>query len=357
VAAALLHPPTTEVRRLHLRAAGARARWLRVAVDAGSALRAKAVVALDGDLRWAVPEWIDVLASPLLDDVADLVLPLATRHRFDAVPDAIFAAPVIRSLYGRRVGHVVGGPLGIGRALLTSQGDDAPDLVTAGFASGARVIEAHLGVLGTDPAAAPPDATDAATRLAATILVATARHADGWRGVRGSEDLVRAGFPRPGEPPAVRVDPVHWLGTFAEAASTRREAWASVFATSTLNAVLGLAVTAAGVGLSARDWLNLDRGADIGRLETATLAGAMATFQFPDEVWVRVVHDALVAAGSGGQPVDLVAGALAPVLLGRAASYVVEARRARPDEVAALLERQAFAFERLKPELVARWGT
>jgi hypothetical protein len=52
-----------------------------------------------------------------------------------------------------------------------------------------------------------------------------------------------------------------------------------------------------------------------------------------------------------------VAAALAPVLLGRAASYVVEARRARPEEVATLLERQAFAFERLKPELVARWGS
>jgi hypothetical protein len=82
----------------------------------------------------------------------------------------------------------------------------------------------------------------------------------------------------------------------------------------------------------------------------------MATFQFPDETWARVVNDAVIACGPGGQGPDQVAAALAPVLLGRAASFVVEARRARPDDVDALLERQASAFERLKPDLVARWS-
>jgi hypothetical protein len=358
VAAALLRAPATEVRRLHVATADARERWLRLAVEAGSAVGARAVVVLDGDLRWAVPEWIDALAGPLLDGMADLVLPVGARHRFDAVPDAIFATPLTRSLYGRRVAAVGGGPLGIGQSLfepLLAAGDcdAAPGIATLALATGARVIETQLGVLAD---VVPPDAVAAATRLGAAVLAASARHADAWQRVRGSEELLRGGFPRRGEAPPVRVDPVEWLGTFAEAASTRREAWAAILSTATLKSVLGLAVTAAGVGLSARDWLNLDRGADIGRLETATLAGAMATFHFPDDTWVGVVHDALVATGPGGVPLADVAAALAPVLLGRAASFVVEARLARPDEVATLLERQAAAFERSKPGLVARWS-
>jgi hypothetical protein len=333
----------------------------RLGLRVASALSAEITILIGGDLSFVVPEWIELLSGPILKGRAEVVIPVATRHRFDDVVDAVLVTPLVRALCQARITQAGGATAGMGRPGRDRLiGNAAADLWLsvgmAALAAGLTVAEARVGPASSGRA---PHVTDEAHACVSfgTMLSAATTNAEGWRAIRDLRELPRYGFDRGGEPDPVRVDPVAWLSAFEVAASSHRARWSALLGQQSLNAVLGLAVTAAGVALSARDWLNLDRGADIGRLDTTTLANAMATFHVPDDVWARVVVDALLATASGATTAADAADALLPVLLGRAASYVVEARRAGHDEVEALVARQTAAFERLRPHLVSAWPT
>ena len=370
----LLVRPTNRLRRVSITyppvgGTGGKGAAIRTLFEIAAALEVQALVIVDSDLRSILPEWIELLAGPILKGGYDFVAPLYTRHKYDGTITNTLAYPLTRALYGHRIRQPIGGDVGISGdlvrhylAVATESWNDnvsrfgidiwmTTEALTAGFA----VCQTRLGAKIHDPKDPGTDLGPMFREVVGTILAETARHADRWTGIHGSHDVPAYGFERIADPPPVRVDPVRLLGQFEAGASTFRETWSAMLAPATLKAVLGLAVTAAGVNLSARDWLNLDRGADVGRLDTATLAGAMATFHFPDDAWARVVYDLVVAARRGDRPVaDLVA-ALVPIYFGRVASLIVEARQAGVDEMEGLVERQALAFERLKPELVARW--
>ena len=359
---ALLVRPATRVQRLDVsvHAAGGGTGW-RAALEAAAALDASAAVVLGGDLRSVLPEWIELLAGPILKDRFDLVTPAGGRGRYDDVAGSLLAAPLLRALYGLRIAQPTAGEIGLGRALVrratAAPGNEAGALwVTAdAVAAGARLGQAWLGPTLGSRRIADSSIADGANAGIRALLAAAQSHPDAWMGIRGSAEVPTYGFERGGEGPTARVNPVAWLAAFEAGATAQREAWSRILSPATRKAILDLAVTAAGVGLSARDWLNLDRGADIGRLDTPTLAGAMATFQFPDDVWANAVLETVGASGRADASVDDLAAALLPIFFGRAASFVVEARRASPADLAALLERQALAFERRKPDLVARW--
>ena len=371
----LLVRPTNRLQRVSLTyppvgGTGGKGAAIRTLFEIAAALQVQALVIVDSDLRSILPEWIELLAGPIIKGGYDFVAPLYARHKYDGSITNTLAYPLTRALYGHRIRQPIGGDVGISGDLVRHYLDVAPGswtddvsrfgidiwMTTEALTAGYAVCQTRLGAKVHDPKDPGADLGPMFREVAGTILALTERHADRWIGIHGSHDVPAYGFERIAEPPPVRVDPVRLLGQFEAGASTFRETWSAMLAPATRNAVLGLAVTAAGVNLSARDWLNLDRGADVGRLDTVTLAGAMATFHFPDDVWARVVYDVSVAARDGDRPVADLVEALVPIFSGRVASLVVEARQAGMDEMEALVERQAQAFERLKPEFVARWA-
>jgi hypothetical protein len=79
-------------------------------------------------------------------------------------------------------------------------------------------------------------------------------------------------------------------------------------------------------------------------------------FHMPDEVWVRVMYDVLVSAHARAVEVDRLVASLIPLYFGRVASLIFETRQLTTDQAEAFIERQARAFELLKPYLVEKWG-
>ena len=86
-----------------------RGRALRAALGAAQRLGARVVVLLESDVVSLAPDWIERLATPVWEEKADFVAPAYARHRFDGTITNLLIAPLVRSLYGRRLRQPLGG--------------------------------------------------------------------------------------------------------------------------------------------------------------------------------------------------------------------------------------------------------
>jgi len=129
-----------------------------------------------------------------------------------------------------------------------------------------------------------------------------------------------------------------------------------MLAPETAATVLELAAEAGRLGDQARSKLGI--GGDVASTTATTqeMAEAVAAFHFPDDVWVRVIYDLVVAARDAGPNVESMVAALVPIYFGRVGSFVVENRDVTTAQAEDRVERQAREFELLKPYLVARWN-
>ena len=301
---------------------------VRTMLEIAAALRVQALVLVDADLRSIMPEWIELLAGPILKGGFDYVAPLYVRHRFDGTITNQIAYPLTRALYGYRIRQPIGGDFGLSGDLVRRlvAADDWTDdvsrfgidiwLTTSALTGGFAISQARLGAKIHDPKDPAADLRPMFRQVVSTILRLTAAHADAWPPIEGSHDVPTYGFERHGEPPPIEVD--------ADALAARFD-------------------TAAAEPGAAAEWRDLF-GVDV--------AGA----PLDDDRWAQVVYGAALAVGRG-EAVERVVDALEPIHFGRLAAFIRAASDATDDESEALIERQALAFERRKPNFVAAWAT
>src|SRR5439155_184091 len=65
------------------------------------------------DLRSIAPEWIELLAGPILKGGYDFVAPLYARHKHDGTITNTVTYPLTRALYGLRIRQPIGGDFGV----------------------------------------------------------------------------------------------------------------------------------------------------------------------------------------------------------------------------------------------------
>ena len=75
----------------------------RTIFQLAEALHAKACAVVDSDLRSIAPEWIELLAGPVLEKGFDFVAPYYLRHKYDGTITNSIVYPVTRALYGKRI--------------------------------------------------------------------------------------------------------------------------------------------------------------------------------------------------------------------------------------------------------------
>jgi hypothetical protein len=121
-----------------------------------------------------------------------------------------------------------------------------------------------------------------------------------------------------------------------------------------LDAVLALAAEAGRLSDSAERKLGLG-GEDAPRVGTLQMAEALSAFHFPDDLWVRVIYDLVLATRRGELETGTMVAALVPIYFGRVGSFVIENRNVTTTDAEERVERQARQFELLKPYLVERW--
>jgi len=346
---------------------GGKGAALRTIFEIAAALDVQALVVVDSDLRSIVPEWIELLAGPILKGGYDFVAPLYARYKYDGTITNTVTYPLTRALYGHRIRQPIGGDFGVSGDLVRHylSLDDWTDdvsrfgidiwMTTSALAGGFAVCQTRLGAKVHDPKDPGSDLGPMFRQVVGTIMRLAQRYSEHWLPIRGSHDVPAYGFERIIDPPPLEVNTLRLLSEFHAGSLTLADTWRSMLAPSTAEVVMELATEAGRLGDGARAKLGI--GGDVASTSASTLqmAEAVSTFHFPDDAWARVVYD-LVIAGRDAQPsLETLVAALVPIYFGRVASFVIENRNVTTDQAEERVERQAREFELLKPYLVERW--
>jgi hypothetical protein len=346
---------------------GGKGAALRTVFEIAAALEVEALVVVDSDLRSILPEWVELLAGPILKGGYDYTAPLYTRYKYDGTITNTVTYPLTRALYGKRIRQPIGGDFGVSGDLIRhylAQDDWTPDIskfgidiwmTTHALTGGFAVCQARLGAKVHDPKDPGADLGPMFRQVVGTILRLAAAHADAWLPIRGSHDVPAYGFERILEPPPLDVDTFRLLTEFETGSQTLDATWAEMLSPASLAAVRILAHQASATVGAARARLAED-GGDGKPLTTLEGAEALAAFHFPDDAWARLIYDLIVTARTPDAPIERFVEALVPIYFGRVGSLIIETRDRTTDEAEVQVERQAREFELLKPYLVDRWN-
>jgi glucosylglycerate synthase len=368
----LLVRPTNRLARVSLTypeidGVGGKGAALRTIFEIAAALEVQALVVVDSDLRSIIPEWIELLAGPIVKGGYDYVAPLYARYKYDGTITNTVTYPLTRALYGNRIRQPIGGDFGVSGDLVRHylELDDWTDdiskfgidiwMTTSALTGGFAVCQARLGAKVHDPKDPGADLGPMFRQVVGTILRLAAAHPDHWLGIHGSHDVPAYGFERIIDPPPLEVNTIRLLSEFHQGSLTLADTWRRMFAADNAETVLVLAREAGKLVDAARAKLGIGGDGSPGSATTGEMADALAAFHFPDDLWARLIYDLVICARSEDPPIESLVAALVPVYFGRVGSFVIENRHITTDQAEERVERQAREFELLKPYLIERW--
>jgi glycosyltransferase involved in cell wall biosynthesis len=302
-------------------------------------LEAKAVVVVDADLKSITPEWIKHLGEPLFNDFS-YVAPLYVRHKYDGTITNGIAYPLSRSLYGRRVRQPIGGDFGfageLAKVYLDSEiWDEAVAnfgidiwMTTLALNHGAQICQSFMGRPKIHRAKDPAAALGPMFRqVVGTIFNLICQFESYWMNVKYSKPTSIYGFGL-GEvemPPKVDVDAQKLIQKFQEGFETYGEVWEKTLSRDVYNKLLEIK------GMKR----NL--------------------FNFPTDLWARILYDTAVGYRDRVCDRDLMMDALIPLYFGRTLSFVKKTKRMSTRQAEEAIEEDCMTFEMTKPYFIKKW--
>jgi hypothetical protein len=374
----LLVRPTNKLDRVTLTypeidGVGGKGAALRTIFEIAAALEVQALVVVDSDLRSIVPEWIELLAGPILKGGYDFVAPLYARYKYDGTITNTVTYPLTRALYGHRLRQPIGGDFGVSGDLVRhylGQDDWTPDIskfgidiwmTTSALTGGFAVCQTRLGAKVHDPKDPGSDLGPMFRQVVGTLLSMARDNADRWLPITGSHAVPAYGFERYADPAPLEVNTLRLLAQFHAGSLTLSDTWKQMLQPGNYESVMELARDAGRLAEAAAHKLGIDAESGEGSAgqgglpSTDSLSDSVADFQFPDDLWARVFYDLLVSASFGSLPSERLVAAFVPIYFGRVGRLVIEDRRLSGEQAEERVERQAREFELLKPYLVEHW--
>ncbi len=311
---------------------------VRALFEVARELEVKAFVMVDSDLRSIVPEWIELLAGPILKGGYDFVAPLYSRFKYDGTITNNIAYPLTRTLYGARIRQPIGGEFAVSGDLIQRYLElDTFDELIARFGidvwmthsainEGFAVCQTRLGAKIHDAKDPASDLGPMFRQVVGTLFRLAGHYEDRWLRVRGSHAIPEYGFERVIAPEAINVNHGKLIDNFENARHSQRDVWEEMLGPEQLERVLALEIT--------------ENPAD---------------FHFPAELWIRCLYDTLVAFHRPGGDRERLLAALTPLYFGRTGGFIAETLEMTTDQAERVVDAQAREFEELKPYLVNRW--
>jgi hypothetical protein len=328
--------PGVPVARARIAGRPGRGRAVVAALAAARQLGARASGVFDAGLASTGPEWVERLLGPALQGEAEYVSPAYARAITEGTLTTNLLAPLLGSLFGKRLLEVLGACAGVSATLLerlppveewdepTGQGAEAR-LLGEALAGRHAIVEVYLGRKQLDPGTAPGDLADTLVDAVGPLFRLMERHATEWQDVRGSVAVPRRGEPASAASSAGEVRPDRMVRAFHLGLKDLLPLWEQILVDETL-----------------------------GHLYPLGLLGP-EDFRFSPPLWARVIADFAVAYHERRLPRDHLLRALTPLYLGRVAAFVLETQSGNPSRAADALERVRLAFEAEKVALSARW--
>ncbi len=338
----LLSAPMFPVHRLSLPYHGipGKGSAFRLIFEIAERLKAKACIVVDSDLRSITPEWIDLLLRPVLYAGYDFVAPYYHRHKYDGTITNSIIYPLTRALYGYRVRQPIGGDFGMSSRLVTrylQRNDWETDvarygidiwMTTIALAEGFRVCQSFLGAKLHDAKDPGADLSAMLQQVVGSVFQLMQEYEPVWRNLRDTEPVDLFGFRFDVGLDPIEVNLSRMLDTFARGCAELSEMWSLAFDSATLARLRALGEQA---------------------------SSHISDFHISDELWAQMICD--MAATCKNEPLERghLLRSLAPLYIGRVASFVVETRDLYSAQVDERIERLCMVFEEMKPYLIARW--
>jgi glucosylglycerate synthase len=311
----------------------------RAIFEVARELGVKACAVVDSDLRSITPDWIRLLLSPVLQDGFGYIAPYYIRYKYDGTITNSIAYPLTRALYGVSVRQPIGGDFGFSSGLLKhylSRDVWSSDvarfgidiwMTTTAINEGFRVGQAQLG-------AKIHDAKDPAASLGpmfrqvvGTLFGLMAEYEASWTRASSASEAPLLGDAIALEPEAIQVTVPAMIERFKSAYRGELDLWSS--------------------------FLSEDNLRELREIDSLT----EPRFQFPIDLWVRIVYDFAVAYSAGRLDPDRVVDSLTGLYYGRTASFCMETADMSSAEVeGGPIEEVAARFVARKPYLAKRWN-
>ena len=302
-------------------------------------LGAKAVVVVDADLKSITPEWIKHLGEPLFEGFS-YVAPLYVRHKYDGTITNGIAYPMTRALYGRRVRQPIGGDFGFAGELsnvyLKSRTWDQAVanfgidiwMTTLAINHKVQVCQAFMGRPKIHRTKDPGgDLGPMFRQVVGTIFAMMKEFESFWTKVKYSRPTAIYGFGL-GEvemPPKVDVNTDNLLQQFHMGFDKFSHIWKEI--------------------LTADVYRKLQEIKGLKEME----------FNFPTDLWARLLFDTAVSYGEVSVEPDEIMDSLIPLYFGRTLSFVKRTKKMSIKQAEEAIENDCETFEMTKPYLLQRW--
>ncbi len=302
-------------------------------------IHAQAVVVVDADLKSITPEWIKHLGEPLFNGFS-YVAPLYVRHKYDGTITNGIAYPLTRTLYGRRVRQPIGGDFGfsgkLNRVFLESPvWDEAVAnfgidiwMTTIAINQKVQICQSFMGRPKIHRTKDPGAHLGPMFRqVVGTIFSMMVHFERFWTRIKYSRPTAIYGFGL-GEvemPPKVEVDTENLLNQFHRGFEEFQDIWEQILTADVFKKLLEIK------GLKESE------------------------FNFPTDLWARVLFDLAVAFKDEVVKRDLMLDSLIPLYFGRTLSFVRKTRRMSIKQAEEAIEDDCMTFEIAKPYLLRRW--
>jgi hypothetical protein len=308
----------------------------RMILEIADQMEAKVCVIVDAGVLNITPEWIERLVGPILDEGYDYVVPYHNRSRYDGTITSVVIYPLTRALYGLQIRQPLGGDFAFTGALagrFLSEGDWESELArygidlwmtTTAIAEGMKVCQAYLGPKLSAPRDLGVDLSAMLVQVVGSAFALMEQKSAFWGTVSGSSPVPLVGFRREAELKPIPVNVERMIRAFRLGLNEFISLWEGV----------------------------LSRGV-LDRL-TALRPGA-EPFNFPDDLWARVVYDFAVAVHRRAMVREHLLKSFTPLYLGRVASFILETEQGDSSRVEEKIEALCVAFEREKPYLIDQW--
>ena len=310
---------------------------LRAIFEACSMLGVKVGLVVDSDLRSITPEWIKLLAGPVVEGRAGYVSPYYARHKYDGTITNNIVYPTTRALYGVRIRQPIGGDFAFSGALagiytekdvwetdVAKFGIDV-FMTTTAVMEEVTVYQASLGAKIHDPRDPAASLGPMFRQVTGTIFRLMSQYQGRWTQVSGSEPAPILGSETEVEPEPVNVDLPALIQRFRDGCKD------------------SIPLLKGCISPENFEELNEAAGAEGRKCELSP------------RLWARIVYDFALEYNRGVKKPDEVVDAMTPIYFGRVASFVIQTADMSTAQAENLIEEQAEIFEQEKPYLLHRW--
>jgi len=335
-----LHTPISEMVTT-FRGIPGKGKAFRRIFEIAHKLGVKAVVVVDSDLRSITPEWIQLLAAPIVFKGFDYVAPLYARHKYDGTITNSLIYPLARALYGKKIRQPIGGEFGFSARVLNEYiKKDIWDtdvayygidiwMTSVALANGFKICQSFLGAKIHNPKNIAT-LTPMFKQVIGTIFSLIEETHDKWKGTKGSEDLPTFGFQARVIPEEVPQDFNDLFKHFQKGVEKRKAVWEEILKTENYSALEKMA------------------------------AQAKKGYSFPIELWVKIIYDYIIFYHRFKNvfmemSLSSVLESMIPLYFGFTSSFVLKTKNMSNQEAEKEIENLCLDFEKLKPYLVENW--